>query len=71
LHPHSEYIFVGRNGKTFISDNTINTALKRLGYGGKQTAHGLRATAYNRTKFLDNRREMMQEWADYLESLLV
>jgi integrase len=41
LHPYSEYIFVGRDGKTFISDNTINSALKRLGYGGEQTAHGL------------------------------
>ncbi|KMV05391.1 phage integrase family protein [Acinetobacter baumannii] len=100
LHPYSEYIFVGRDGKTVISDNTINSALKRLGYGGEQTAHGFRATArtmldeileqrvdfiehqlahkvkdnngtaYNRTKFLNNRREMMQEWADYLESLL-
>ncbi|MGQ1456934.1 tyrosine-type recombinase/integrase [Acinetobacter baumannii] len=100
LYPNSEYIFVGRDGKTVLSDNTVNTALKRLGYGGKQTAHGLRATArtmldeileqrvdfiehqlahkvkdnngtaYNRTKFLNNRREMMQEWADYLESLL-
>lgn len=101
LYPHSEYLFVGRDSKIYLSDNTINTALKRLGYGGKQTAHGLRATArtmldeileqrvdfiehqlahkvkdnngtaYNRTKFLNNRREMMQEWADYLESLLV
>lgn len=100
LHPYSEYIFVGRDGKTCISDNTVNSALKRLGYGGQQTAHGLRATArtmldeileqrvdfiehqlahkvkdnngtaYNRTKFLNKRQEMMQEWADYLESLL-
>lgn len=45
LYPHSEYLFVGRVGKTFLSDNTINTTLKRLGYGGKQTAHGLRATS--------------------------
>lgn len=100
LHPNSEYLFVGRDGKTYISDNTINSALKRLGYAGEQTAHGFRATArtmldeileqrvdfiehqlahkvkdnngtaYNRTKFLNNRREMMQEWGDYLESLL-
>ncbi len=100
LHPYSEYIFVGRDGKTCISDNTVNSALKRLGYGGQQTAHGLRATArtmldeileqrvdfiehqlahkvkdnngtaYNRTKFLNKRQEMMQQWADYLESLL-
>lgn len=26
-------------------------------------------TAYNRTKFLDKRREMMQAWADYLDEL--
>jgi integrase len=26
-------------------------------------------TAYNRTKFLDERRKMMQEWADYLDKL--
>ena len=26
-------------------------------------------TAYNRTKFLDDRRVMMQEWADYLDRL--
>jgi integrase len=25
--------------------------------------------AYNRTKFLDDRRTMMQEWADYLDKL--
>jgi hypothetical protein len=27
-------------------------------------------TAYNRTQFLDDRREMMQKWADYLYDLL-
>lgn len=25
--------------------------------------------AYNRTKFLDDRKRMMQEWADYLDRL--
>lgn len=35
LYPYSEYLFVGRDSKTFISDNTINIALKRLEYGGK------------------------------------
>lgn len=97
---HWTNVVSGRDGKTVISDNTINAALKRLCYGGTQTAHGFRATArtmldeileqrvdfiehqlahkvkdnngtaYNRTKFLNNRREMMQAWADYLESLL-
>jgi len=37
-----------------------------------QLAHAVRDTngrAYNRTSFLDDRRDMMQRWADYLDSL--
>jgi integrase len=37
-----------------------------------QLAHAVRDTngrAYNRTSFLDDRRQMMQSWADYLDSL--
>ena len=37
-----------------------------------QLAHKVKdvnGTAYNRTKHLDKRREMMQSWADYLDSL--
>jgi integrase len=64
LHPYSEYIFVGRDGKTCISDNTINSALKRLGYGGEQTAHGFRATA--RT-MLD---EILEQRVDFIEHQL-
>lgn len=100
LFPKSEYIFVGRDNKTYLSENTINKAIKTLGFGGIQTHHGLRATArtmideileqrpdfieqqlahkvkdsngtaYNRTKFIAKRREMMQQWADYIESLI-
>lgn len=100
LYPESEYIFIGRDGKSYISDNTMNKALERLGFAGKHTVHGSRATArtildeilnqrvehiehqlahkvkdhngtaYNRTKFLEQRREMMQAWADYLEGFL-
>lgn len=100
IYPDNEYIFVGREGKGCISDNTMNKALERLGFAGKHTVHGSRATArtlldevldqrvdhiehqlahkvkdpngtaYNRTKFLESRREMMQKWADYLESFL-
>ena len=28
-----------------ISENTVNGALRRLGYAGKQSAHGFRSTA--------------------------
>lgn len=83
-----------------MSENTINAALKRLGYGSDEmTGHGFRAMArtvldevlgfrpdfiehqlahavrdplgraYNRTTHLEQRREMMQTWADYLDGL--
>ena len=82
-----------------ISDNTLNAALRRLGYSSEEmTAHGFRAmastllneqgfppdvielqlahqeknkvrAAYNRAQRLDERRKMMQAWADYLETL--
>jgi integrase len=82
-----------------MSDGTIRTALKTLGYDSDtMTAHGFRTTAstllneqgwspdaierqlchmprdavraaYNRAQYLDERRKMMQAWADYLDSL--
>ncbi|MFP3801799.1 tyrosine-type recombinase/integrase [Paraburkholderia sp. SIMBA_027] len=83
-----------------MSENTINSALRRLGYDGEtMTGHGFRATArtimverlriaaeiveaqlahavkdplgraYDRTSFLEQRREMMQKWADYLDQI--
>ncbi len=80
-----------------MSDGTVNTALKRLGFGGDTVAHGFRALArttireelgydseviekqlahktrnplgeaYDRTQFLQERKKMMQAWADYLD----
>jgi integrase len=83
-----------------MSENTVNAALRRLGYSGAElTGHGFRATArtllderlrfppdvievqlahvvrgplgdtYNRSKYLEQRVEMMQRWADYLDEL--
>lgn len=101
LHARSEYLFPAIHTTVKpMSENTMNQALKRLGYDGtKQTVHGFRATArtliveklkypenlvemqlghnvrdmhgraYNRTVFLDERKVMMQKWADYLDSL--
>jgi integrase len=101
LHARSKYLFPAIHTTVQpMSENTMNQALKRLGYDGtKQTIHGFRATArtliveklkypenlvemqlghnvrdmhgraYNRTIFLDERRDMMQAWADYLDSL--
>ncbi|MFL1527895.1 tyrosine-type recombinase/integrase [Pseudomonas sp. O230] len=81
-----------------ISDGTVNMALKRMGYEGRLTGHGIRATistalnemgynedwieaqlshassskvrkTYNHAEYVEQRRGMMQEWADYLDKL--
>ena len=82
-----------------MSENTLNAALRRLGYTKEQmTAHGFRTMAstrlnemgwnrdwiecqlahstsnsvrgrYNVAEYLEDRRRMMQAWADYLEQL--
>ncbi len=42
----SKYVFPAFNSMTKpISENTVNQALWRLGYGGAMTAHGFRSTA--------------------------
>ncbi|MGQ5734985.1 integrase domain-containing protein [Serratia sp. IR-2025] len=43
---HREYIFPSRNDpKQPMNSQTANAALKRMGYGGKLVAHGLRSIA--------------------------
>jgi len=43
---HREYIFPSRNNpKLPMNSQTANAALKRIGYGGKLVAHGLRSIA--------------------------
>ena len=104
LHPltgRSQYVFAGHDPQRPMSGNTVNAALRRMGFDTKTeiTGHGFRAmartilaeqlhvkpeviehqlahnvadalgTAYNRTKFLKERKEMMQLWADYLDRL--
>ena len=97
----SRYVFPGvRSISKPISENTINAALRNLGFDNTMmTAHGFRAMArtlldevlgfrpdfiehqlahavrdplgraYNRTTHLDERKKMMQAWADYLDAL--
>jgi integrase len=95
-----QYVFPSSRGDGRpMSDNTIRTALKSLGYESDvMTAHGFRTTAstllneqgwspdaierqlahaprdqvraaYNRAQYLEERRKMMQSWADYLDGL--
>lgn len=82
--------------KKRMSENTLNTALKRIGYRDLQTGHGLRAVistalneigyplkwvdaqlshvdpnktsaTYNHAEYVEQRRRMMQDWADRLD----
>ena len=101
LTGRNRYAFAGRDPQKPMSENTVNAALRRLGYDTQKdiTGHGFRAmartilheelhfdpaiiehqlahsvpdalgTAYNRTKFLKERKVMMQVWADYLDKL--
>ena len=95
-----QYVFPSSRGdKRPMSDGTIRTALKTLGYASDEmSAHGFRTTAstllneqgwspdaierqlchmpkdqvraaYNRAQYLEERRRMMQAWADYLDGL--
>jgi integrase len=100
LTSNSQYVFPSLlTRRRPMSDNTVNAALRRMGYSGEEhTGHGFRSmastllnelgyppdvielqlahsernkvrAAYNRAQRLAERRKMMQEWADYLDSL--
>lgn len=100
----SSYVFAGQGWKNpVISENTINKAIRAMGYSTQddQTTHGFRATArtilverigwekdivelqldhqvpdmngraYNRVELNRWRREMMQDWSNFLDQLLL
>ena len=100
LTGNGRYIFPStRSESRPMSENTINGALRRLGYGSDEfTGHGFRSmastllnengwtpdaierqlahvegnsvrAAYNYAEHLEERRRMMQWWADYLDEL--
>ena len=103
ISSHSPYVFPSiRSNQRTMSENTINAALRRLGYTSEQMCgHGFRAMArtildevldypieviemqlahavkdangraYNRTKYIKQRHDMMQHWSDYLDGLRV
>ncbi|MCW5706973.1 integrase arm-type DNA-binding domain-containing protein [Shinella sp.] len=95
--PAQRYLFAHTSKpKKQMSENTLNAALKRLGYRDQLTGHGIRATistalneigypkiwvdaqlshadpdkvssAYNHAEYVEQRRRMMQDWADRLD----
>lgn len=96
-----QYVFPALTKDVPMSDNTVNKAIKTMGFLSVHTGHGFRAsartmleevleyepkyiemqlghkvkdangTAYNRTKFINKRIEMMQAWADFCDSLMI
>lgn len=92
-------LFPGQqNAERPMSENTINKALRLMGYEGRQTGHGFRhllstelngrgynrdwierqlahgdndeiRDTYNHATYLEQRREMMQAWADSVDAL--
>ena len=98
------YLFPNyRNPKTCMTPTTLNRALERMGFNGKDSigfsAHGFRATAstilneigfrsdvierqlahaernkvrasYNQAEYLEERRAMMQQWADLTDEMV-
>lgn len=97
--PAQQYLFPGVLRLTDrMSENTVNFALKRMGFDGRLTGHGLRATmstalneigypkawvdaqlshadpnriraTYNHAQYVEQRRVMMQDWANRLDLL--
>ena len=101
LTGEGRYVFAGlRTASRPMSENTVNAALRRLGYSNDEmTGHGFRSMAATRlnemgwnadaierqlahaesnkvreaythaAQYLDERKRMMQAWADYLDAL--
>jgi integrase len=101
LTGYSQYMFPSqqRQKHPYMSENTINHVLNRMGYKGKLVGHGFRALAsttlnekshfgkdiieaqlshmdedkirgtYNRAEYTEQRKKMMQWWADYLDGV--
>ena len=97
LKPAQHYLFRHDSElKKRMSENTLNGALKRMGYRDLLTGHGIRATmstalnefgypkawvdaqlshvdpnkvssTYNHAEYVEQRRRMMQDWADRLD----
>lgn len=91
-------VFAGANPERPMSENTVNKALRMMGYEGRQTGHGFRHLlstelngrgynkdwierqlahgdsdeirgTYNHAAYVEQRREMMQAWADSIDAL--
>jgi integrase len=65
---HQRFVFLGAGKKERpISENTINTALRSLGYGNIQTAHGFRTTASTLLNELGFRPDLIERQLAHVE----
>ena len=94
-----QFVFEQKNNpQKPMSENTMLYAMYRMGYHGRATVHGFRATAstilnekgfrsdvielllahveknqvraaYNRAEYLDERRKILQWWANHLDEI--
>lgn len=102
LTGRGKYVFPSLlTGERPMSENTVNTALRRMGFTGEEmTAHGFRAmartlmierlpgihadvieaqlahgksgplgSAYDRADYMEQRRQLMSTWANYLDQI--
>lgn len=98
LNADSRYMFPSPMSQSMASENIVLQAIKKMGYGGQLTGHGLRAAvstgleemgypieiiktqlshakdnltdaAYLRGIHIERRTEMMQTWADSLDTM--
>ena len=68
----NHYVFEQhKNPKKPMSENTMLYALYRMGYRGKATVHGFMATASTILNEKGYRSDVIEWWADYLDSLNV
>ncbi|WP_392519804.1 integrase domain-containing protein [Salmonella enterica] len=100
ISAHREHVFPSRNDpKQPMNSQTANAALKRIGFGGKLVAHGLRSIAstamneagfspdiieaalahsdknevrraYNRSTYLEQRKDLMSWWGLFVNKTI-
>ncbi|EAP4717576.1 DUF4102 domain-containing protein [Salmonella enterica] len=100
ISAHREHVFPSRNDpKQAMNSQTANAALKRIGFGGKLVAHGLRSIAstamneagfspdiieaalahsdknevrraYNRSTYLEQRKDLMSWWGLFVNKTI-
>lgn len=84
ISSHREHVFPTMKApfNKPMNSQTVNAAIKRLGFGGRLVAHGFRSIAstalahvdknsvrraYNRATYLKQRQVMMDWWGDFVE----